>query len=395
MDSAEAPSYLLLLPPVSEPYTSAVLREKYGKTIAEVLKEVASHSEESPEAAVLEIAVACEHLVGAHDVPRAQLYDQTQALVAGLYRLVCVLAAEDNINVEDQDGVDVRLLLVAWSAKNPAKSAVSHTYGPIISLDVLARSERPWRFAFGEESQEGETIVRAFVEAKQHVHSSTELPRDSAKPTTESFRSRHRHVAVGGTFDHLHIGHKLLLTMTLFAVDQDSNDQASSATIGITGDQLLVKKKHANLVESWADRQRVVAKFLSALTDFSPLSAQVRPRINVKWSESGPNGKSVDVRYASGLTLKHTEIQDPFGPTITDEQISALVISAETRSGGNAVNEKREARGWSMLEVFEVDVLDGPAESDSGNNGVKTDFENKLSSSAIREKLARKSQGKI
>jgi phosphopantetheine adenylyltransferase len=95
------------------------------------------------------------------------------------------------------------------------------------------------------------------------------------------------------------------------------------------------------------------------------------------------------------LALKHTEIQDPFGPTITDEQISALIISAETRSGGNAVNEKREARGWSALEVFEVDVLDGASEGDSSNNGVKTDFDNKLSSSAIREKLARKSQGKI
>jgi phosphopantetheine adenylyltransferase len=395
MHSAEAPSYLLLLPPVSEPYTPATLREKYGKTIAEVLKEVASHSEESPEAAVLEIALACEHLVDAHHLPRAQFYDQTQALVAGLYRLICVLAAEDNVNVEDQDGVDVRLLLVAWSAKTPAKFVASYPYGPIISLNVLARSERPWRFAFGEESPEGEAMVRAFVEAKQHVHTSTELGQDPAQPTAEPARSRHRHVAVGGTFDHLHIGHKLLLTMTLFAVDQDSSDQAASATIGITGDQLLVKKKHANLVESWADRQRVVAKFLSALVDFSPSGAHVRPRINVRWSESGPNGKSVDVTYASGLTLKHTEIQDPFGPTITDEQISALIISAETRSGGKAVNEKREARGWSLLEVFEVDVLDGPAEGDSSNNGVKTDFDNKLSSSAIREKLARKSQGKI
>jgi phosphopantetheine adenylyltransferase len=182
--------------------------------------------------------------------------------------------------------------------------------------------------------------------------------------------------------------------MTLFAVDQTSDQTPYSVTIGITGDQLLVKKKHAGLVESWAERQATVAKFLNALIDFAPAGRYSPPRVNAR-SDDGLNGKSIDIAYASGLVVKHTEIQDPFGPTITDEQISALVISAETRSGGNAVNEKRSERGWNRLEVFEVDVLDGPGEIESVNNDVRTNFDNKLSSSAIREKLARKTQVKM
>ncbi|KAF1827680.1 uncharacterized protein K489DRAFT_375811 [Dissoconium aciculare CBS 342.82] len=394
MGSTEAPSYLLLLPPVSLPPTPALLRETYGKTVAQVLKEVASHSEESSDAAVLEIALACEHLVNSQRLPRSSLYKKTQDLVAGVYRLICVLATENDINIEDKDGVDVRVLLVAWSPKTTDESVASNLFGPTVSLDVLAQGERPWRFAFGDESEDGEAMVRAFVQAKQQPSSSAQLGQDSTPAITEIAGARHRHVAVGGTFDHLHIGHKLLLTMTLFAVDQTSDQTSYSVTIGITGDQLLVKKKHAGLVESWAERQGSVAKFLNALIDFAPASRYSPPQVNAR-SDDSPNGKSIDITYASGLVVKHTEIQDPFGPTITDEQISALIISAETRSGGNAVNEKRSERGWNRLEVFEVDVLDGPGEIESVNNDARTNFDNKLSSSAIREKLARKTQGKM
>jgi phosphopantetheine adenylyltransferase len=91
--------------------------------------------------------------------------------------------------------------------------------------------------------------------------------------------------------------------------------------------------------------------------------------------------------------VKCTEIQDPFGPTITEKQISALVISAETRAGGKAVNDKRAEKKWEPLDIFEVDVLD--AEEDSGNEAVKEGFESKLSSTAIREKLAKKRQSSL
>lgn len=57
--------------------------------------------------------------------------------------------------------------------------------------------------------------------------------------------------------------------------------------------------------------------------------------------------------------MEIVEINDPFGPTVTNESITALVVSEETRNGGEAVNKKRLEKGWSELEVFMVEVIEG------------------------------------
>ncbi|KAK5676690.1 hypothetical protein LTS10_010991 [Elasticomyces elasticus] len=388
MDSPEPSRYILFLPPVHPGSSPKAIKEAFGDTISQVLKEVASHSSESWHAAVLEIALAIPSLVGKQHVPRSTLYDDVQASVAAVYKLVCVIAAEDGVNVEDHDGVDVRVLLIAWSPDRSGGQSTS--MGPVVDLGTLARSGRQWQFAFGVESDAGEAMVKAFVAAKgpgRTIQSGGATVQSVQQPSSTSDakeRQHNAHVAVGGTFDHIHIGHKLLLTMTLFAVDEaiDNSHPECSATIGITGDQLLVNKKHAEVLESWSDRQQAVRTFLDSILDFASTPPSVTTR-----DDPGPNGKSVDVHYGH-LVVKCTEIQDPFGPTITDEQISALIISGETRSGGKAVNDKRTEKGWRELEVFEVDVLDAEGEDESSD--VKEGFGSKLSSTAIREKLAKK-----
>ncbi|KAK4552178.1 hypothetical protein LTR86_010532 [Recurvomyces mirabilis] len=378
------PRYILFLPPVPSPPTLSSLKSSFGDTISQVLKEVASHSSDSSEAAILEVALACPSLVGQQDTPRSSLYDVLQTSLTAVYKLVCVTAARDGVNVEDRNGVDVRIVPVAWSEDDSAQPAAQ--VGPIATLETLAQSGRQWQYAFGVETDVGESMVKAFVAAK-----SAQAPAASGSTNTTSVSTphhgsqmqKHYHVAVGGTFDHLHIGHKLLLTMTIFAVDDGSSGDRS-ATIGITGDQLLVNKKHAQVLESWADRQRAVLNFLDSILNFT--SSQ--PDITTT-DKTEPNGKSTHIHYPNNLVVKCTEIQDPFGPTITEEQISALIISGETRSGGKAVNDKRKEKGWSELEVFEVDVLDA---EDEGAE-VKEGFGSKLSSTAIREKLARRTEG--
>lgn len=383
------PTFLLLLPPPPSPPTTAALKAAYGDTLSEVLKEVASASAESSEAAILDIALACPHLAGFQSKPRSSLYASTQSILAAVYKLLCIIATKDQVNVEDSDGVDARVFPIAWSPDtSDTDCGCASSYGPVVTLAAFAASQRQWQYAFGVETDQGEAFVRAFVAAKQnaghtHAHPSTHVESDpSLDPTSKS----HYHVAVGGTFDHIHLGHKLLLTMTAFALDHQHGDHV--LTIGITGDELLKNKKYAAQLESWHARQASVHRFLDALLDFNSPGSAEQPTVH-QINDPGPNGHAVNLRYPSGLTIRCVEIADPFGPTITEQDISALVVSGETRSGGKAVNDKRAEKGWSALEVFEVDVLD--AEEDPDTDGAAADvYQGKLSSTEIRRKLAEK-----
>jgi phosphopantetheine adenylyltransferase len=218
-------------------------------------------------------------------------------------------------------------------------------------------------------------------------------------------QQRHWHVAVGGTFDHLHVGHKLLLTMVAYAVEPasaalaaetDADDFLASLhtkprprtlTIGITGDALLVDKKYASYLESWSERQRAVQGFLSSILDFAPFDPdKASPGVIEERNEPGLHGRAVLMHLPAALTVECVEISDASGPTITEQDISALVVSAETAKGGKAVNEKRMEKGWQELKIFEVDVLDAVSGDDrDAEPGAKERFDAKLSSTRIRQ----------
>jgi len=396
-----APSFLLLLPAAPSPLSHDGLRTMYGDTLRQVLKEVASASQESQNAAILEVALACPHLATEYGQPRRASYGETQAIVAGLYKLICVLAAKDSINIEDADGIDVRIMLVAWSPLQSNSHAQQTSYGPVISLKTLAACQRPWQYAFGVENEHGEAFVRAFVEAKNGQRASVSSPSETAasielEKSNKGKAAPNLNVVVGGTFDHIHVGHKLLLTMCVFAVDEPTSDlqEERSLVIGITGDELLKNKKYAEQLESWHDRQQSVDLFLRSLLDFRPPGQQPEPTVH-EITNPGPNGHSVTTRFGDGLTIRYVEIWDPFGPTITEENLDALVISGETRSGGKAVNDKRTEKGWPALQVLEVEVLD-PEEDTAGNSQAEADnFSSKLSSTEIRKKLSTKTASSL
>jgi len=156
--------------------------------------------------------------------------------------------------------------------------------------------------------------------------------------------------------------------------------------VGITGDELLKNKKYAEYLKSWKQRQEDVVDFLLSILLFTRSSVNEAVH-SVSFDDPTPNGKAIHTQLkASSITIECVEIQDPFGPTITDEDVTALVVSGETRSGGQAVNDKRTEMGWKALEVFEIDVLDaqesteGPSKTD--------DFASKISSTAIRKRKA-------
>ncbi|KAK8252855.1 pantetheine-phosphate adenylyltransferase family protein-like protein [Phyllosticta capitalensis] len=397
---------LLLLPPPPSPPSFAALRAAYHAPLLAAVQDVKSRAS-SPAPAQLDIALPCSHLYGNETLPRSALYAQTQRLVSGLYKLICVLAAQEAVDAGEAEAVDARVLLLAYPRDGRLTHGVTggrtedDLQGPVVNIGTLSRRGRPWQIVYAVQTEAGEELLKNFQAAGTRTHNIKRLRGgltqllgpENPEPSSDDVQ-RHVAVAVGGTFDHLHIGHKLLLTMTAFAVESATNveeDTQRSITIGITGDELLKNKKYAEYLEDWDTRQRAVYDFLSAILEFGPPDSNLKKVEEVR--NPGPNGHAVNITLPANLTLKCVEIWDPFGPTITDESITALVLSGETRSGGKAVNEKRQEKGWPDLEVLEVDVLDADdVEHETGK--AEQSFQSKLSSTELRRQQGEKAKAK-
>ena len=131
-----------------------------------------------------------------------------------------------------------------------------------------------------------------------------------------------RRVALGGTFDLLHNGHKKLLTLAASVC-------AETLIVGIMGDTLLKSKKNAHLIAPYAERKYAVSAFLNRLS----LTVQAKAEL--------------------------VELEDPYGPTITDASIEGIVVSSETINGAVRINDIRLGKGMRPLFVFVCRRSDG------------------------------------
>lgn len=389
---SDRPSQLLLLSKTPVSFTYKSVDAVYRVPLTAILKELAFATRNSKTGTLLDIALPATFLFHHFDQPRSRLYDVTQRLVANVYKLICVIASKESINVENDDGIDVRIILLAISSDFQNEPAVSFAFGPVTTTRQLAACQRPWRSITIVEGEDGESLLRQFlIHRDSHIrvrrvpagHAQSDGNEKDEMSEGTSIAVRHSSIAVGGTWDHIHIGHKLLLTMFAFMLEPCEG----ALTIGITGDELLVNKKYADSLQDWDQRKDSTVSFLQAIMDFRTPPAE--PVQLKALSQPGPNGHAVHVALGHQLTLKCVRISDPFGPTITDKAITALVLSGETRSGGQAVNQKRSEKGWPELEVFEVDVIDAEdVGSTTSMNPASQTFESKLSSTSIRKALS-------
>lgn len=389
---------LLLLPVYALPVERNDLWKQYQSAIEQTLEATKPSAETM---ARLDVALL---FVGGTDMQRSHVFSNVQTLLADVYTLICSIASRLKIDLDFEGGLDVRCFAID-APYNLASSdhQPDHYNGPISTARALLSSRMPYEQNYCLETIEKTTSRFPAQFRQQSMNSSSwkvvggassdasnsEQQTISQTKADISSSKTHTRVAVGGTFDHLHIGHKLLLTATVLIAQPGLVDR--EITIGITGDELLVNKKHAGVLESWDTRQQRCAEFVESILVFDANVSSHRQVIKV--DEPGPNGKIVKVVYSSRstgkVTINYTQISDPFGPTITDESITALVISGETRAGGKAVNDKRIEKGWHALEVFEVDVLDAGAAATDGDesSGTKSTFESKISSTEIRRRL--------
>ncbi|KAJ4487798.1 hypothetical protein J3R30DRAFT_850774 [Lentinula aciculospora] len=151
-------------------------------------------------------------------------------------------------------------------------------------------------------------------------------------------------VALGGTFDHLHAGHKILLSMAAWIASQ-------KVIVGVTNATLLKSKSNAHVLESLETRKANVQYFLEL---FKP-----------------------------GLEYDIVPIDDVYGPTGWDPYIQGLVVSRETISGAEIIATHREKEQLPKLAVFIIDVI-----SHTSSNITEEDLslmrQTKMSSTLIR-----------
>ncbi|QLG72955.1 hypothetical protein HG535_0E00390 [Zygotorulaspora mrakii] len=145
--------------------------------------------------------------------------------------------------------------------------------------------------------------------------------------------------ALGGTFDHIHDGHKILLSIASFIT-------STRIIVGVTHQDLLLKKKYKEYLESFEKRCGSVRQFLNLL----------KP----------------------SLKVEIVPIKDVCGPTGTVPEIECLVVSRETVAGGDFVNKTRVEKGLPKLDICVVNVLGGDEEDG---------WKEKLSSTEIRKML--------
>ncbi|KAL9632952.1 MAG: hypothetical protein Q9204_003593 [Flavoplaca sp. TL-2023a] len=413
--SRPQPSWLLLLPSPPLEVTLSDIRSRHGSTISQVLQKAAGISSSFSTVTILDVAVST-NLGNVGNDSKSFCYSALQTILGQLYSLICLLCAENCIDVQYGNDVDVRILLLRKVAVDgPPEDTVQavedhHSVGPIVSLRRLACCGRPWQRVCSTDDEDGEIQLQLFLKLRNEALDESKgkivierLPSNSSHPASstdttasaagdQATRVRHDAVAVGGTFDHLHVGHKLLLSMTALVINPNVQSDVNverSLIVGITGDKLLENKKFSEHLQDWYQRQAAVQSFLLAfLVVNEPL--QNLPS-TMKEKQDDTLGHIVKNNLPSGLTIEYVEIFDAFGPTITNESISALVLSRETRAGGEAVNSKRAEKQWASLDIFEVDVLDSAEADRENSNHPAQDFQNKLSSTEIRRRLAKKS----
>ncbi len=129
--------------------------------------------------------------------------------------------------------------------------------------------------------------------------------------------SLYNSVAVGGTWDGVHYGHRKLLTLAISSVIPNGG----KLLIGITTDEMLRQKDFADLIPPLKERIKGVRNFVDALAPGMKNRIKIIPIVDAY----GPPGSAPESNVYDGI----------------DNDFDALVLSHETLPTGRKLNQYR------------------------------------------------------
>jgi pantetheine-phosphate adenylyltransferase len=122
----------------------------------------------------------------------------------------------------------------------------------------------------------------------------------------------YKKVAVGGTFDKFHYGHRRLIDIAF--------EIGNYVVIGVTSNE------------------------------FGGIKGRIEP-CNVRMS----NLRSLLEKKHQNYDIQ--ELNDPFGTTITDDTMDAIVVSEETEPTAFKINEIRKKKGMEPLDIVTIRMV--------------------------------------
>jgi len=128
-------------------------------------------------------------------------------------------------------------------------------------------------------------------------------------------------VAVGGTFDEFHKGHRALLIKAF--------EVGNHVLVGLCADAFARELRKPHKVATYNERLEELKKFLEKLG--------VLDRADI------------------------VPLHDPYGPTLSSTSLDAIVVSEETEPRAHEINRKRVAKGLPPLNVVVIRMV--PAEN--------------------------------
>jgi pantetheine-phosphate adenylyltransferase len=122
---------------------------------------------------------------------------------------------------------------------------------------------------------------------------------------------------MGGTFDHLHEGHKYLIKTALSI--------SNKVVIGLTLETLHENKKFSSKIEDYVTREKHLRDFIASITD--PERVEIVP------------------------------LSDHFGPPIYEPEYEAIIVSEETYKGALKINQIRAEKGFLPLIIIIIPMI--------------------------------------